>query len=90
MWPFETGWKALDAAELEGVEVLVAEVYPSLFKAVPQPGEPKDQAQVRVTAEHFAKLDEAGKLGDLFAAPTTVAPKVISEVEREEGWILGA
>lgn len=90
VWPFETGWKALDAADLEGVDVLIAEVYPSLFKAVPQPGEPKDQAQVRVTAEHFAKLDEAGKLGDLFAAPKGAAADLIAEVEREEGWILGA
>src|SRR5690606_23510525 len=69
VWPFETGWKALDAGDLAGVEVLIAEVYPSLFKATPQPGEPKDQAQVRVTAEHFARLDEAGKLGALFAPP---------------------
>ena len=90
VWPFETGWKAIDAADLDGVEVLIAEVYPSLFKAVPQPGEPKDQAQVRVTAEHFAKLDEAGKLGALFAAPKGASEQLVAEVEREEGWILGA
>jgi len=90
VWPFETGWKALDGADLDGVEVLIAEVYPSFFKAQPQPGEPKDQAQVRVTAEHFARLDEAGKLGALFAAPKDASPELIAEVEREEGWILGA
>ena len=90
VWPFETGWKALDAADLDGVAVLVAEVYPSLFKAQLQPGEPKDQAQVRVTAEHFARLDEAGKLGELFAAPKGVSEQMVAEVEREEGWILGA
>jgi hypothetical protein len=90
VWPFETGWKALDTADLDGVEVLIAEVYPSLFKAQPQPGETKDQAQVRVTAEHFAKLDEAGKLGAVFAAPKGADEQRLAEVEREEGWILGA
>ena len=72
------------------VEVQLAELYPTLFKAVPQPGEPTDQAQVRVTAEHFAKLDEAGKLGALFAAPKGASEQLVAEVEREEGWILGA
>jgi hypothetical protein len=90
VWPFETGWKALGAADLDGVEVLVAEVGPSLFKAQPLPGEPKDQAEVRVAAEHFAKLDEAGKLGAVFAALKSAAPELVAEVEREEGWILGA
>jgi len=90
VWPFETGWKALDGADLDSVEVLIAEVYPSLFKAQPQPGEAKDQAQVRVTAEHFARLDEAGKLGAVFAAPKGASEQLVAEVEREEGWILGA
>ncbi|MDO9432900.1 MAG: cobalamin biosynthesis protein CbiG, partial [Phenylobacterium sp.] len=60
VWPFETGFKTLTEADLAGVEVVVAEVYPSLYKAQPQPGEVKDQAQVRVAAEHFARLDETG------------------------------
>lgn len=89
-WPFETGFKALTPADLEGVEIVVAEVYPSLFKAQPMPGEVKDQAQVRVTAEHFAKLDEAGKLGALFAPGKSLAPEVVAAAEAEEGWILGA
>ena len=90
VWPFETCWKALDEADLDGVEVLIAEVYPSLLGAQPQPGELKDQAQVRVTAEHFARLDEAGKLGALFAAPKGVSEQLTAEVEGEECWILGA
>ena len=90
VWPFETGWKALGAADVADVEILIAEVYPSLLKVQPQPGEPKDQAQVRAAAEHFAKLDEAGKFGDLFAAPKGASEQLVAEVEREEGWILGA
>ena len=89
IWPFETGFKTLTEADLAGVEVVVAEVYPSLYKAQPQPGEVKDQAQVRVTAEHFARLDETGKLGAAFTIGKTAAADVILDAETEEGWILG-
>ena len=68
--------------------MVVAEVYPSLYRAQPQPGEIKDQAQVRVTAEHFARLDETGKLGAIFGAKSAAAD-VIVDAETEEGWILG-
>ena len=90
VWPFETGFKALTEADLAGVDVVVCEVYPSLYKAQPAPGEVKDQAQVRVTAEHFARLDEANRLGDLFGPPNATPSDVVLDAEREEGWILGA
>ncbi len=90
VWPFETGFKALTPADLEGVLVVAAEVYPSLYKAQPGPGEVKDLAQVRATAEHFARLDEAGKLGAVFASPKGLDPADAEVAEREEGWILGA
>ncbi|MAK83556.1 MAG: cobalamin biosynthesis protein CbiG, partial [Phenylobacterium sp.] len=69
---------------------VVAEVYPSLLKIKAQPGEVKDLVQVRETAEHFAKLDEAGKLAELFAAPKGLDEAALAEAEREEGWVLGA
>lgn len=90
VWPFETGFKALTEADLEGVDVVVAEVYPSLLKAVPPPGEVKDLAQVRELAEHFAKLDETGKLAAVFAAPKGLDEDALAVAETEEGWILGA
>ncbi|WP_426013371.1 cobalamin biosynthesis protein CbiG [Caulobacter sp. DWR2-3-1b2] len=90
VWPFETGFKALTEADLEGVSVVIAEVYPSLIKAVQAAGEVKDAAQVRALAEHFAKLDEAGKLAALFG-PSKGAPEdVVVDAETQEGWILGA
>ncbi len=89
VWPFETGLKPLTAAELDGVEAVVCEVYPSLHKAQPAPGEVKDLAQVRTTAEAFARLDEAGKLGLQFAAPKGTPEATVTEAEREEGWVLG-
>jgi hypothetical protein len=45
---------------------------------------------VRTTAEHFARLDEANRLGELFAPAKTMAADAVLDAEREEGWILGA
>ncbi|MDZ4364754.1 cobalamin biosynthesis protein CbiG [Brevundimonas sp.] len=89
VWPFGTGWRALDAADLEPLSTLVVEVWPSLYGAVPAPGEFKDQAQVRVTAETLARLDEKGDLAKAFAPPRDATPELIAQVETEEGWILG-
>jgi hypothetical protein len=89
-WPFETGFRPLTEADLAGVDVVAAEVYPSLFKLDGAPGEVKDLVQVRTTAEHFARLDEANKLGALFGPPKGAAADVVLDAEREEGWILGA
>jgi hypothetical protein len=87
LWPFETGWNALDAPDLETVDVVIAEVWPSLLPAKPEAGEVKDAAQVRTLAAHFAALDEAGKLGALFGPRTHAAAADI--VVNEEGWVLG-
>ena len=90
VWPFGTGWRALDAADVEPLSVLVAEVWPSMFPTKVQAGEFKDQAQVRVTAEALAKMDDAGDLAKAFAPPKGADEALIARVEQEEGWILGA
>ncbi|WP_420470769.1 cobalamin biosynthesis protein CbiG [Brevundimonas sp. FT23042] len=90
VWPFGTGWRALDTADVEPLSALVVEVWPSMFDAKPEPGEYKDQAQVRVTAEAIAKMDEAGDLAKAFAPPKDADEALIRQVEQEEGWILGA
>lgn len=86
-WPFETGWRALTAEDLAGREAVLAEIYPALVPARPEPGEIADRAQVRAIAEHFAKLDETGKLAALFGPRPGEDAGL---VEQEEGWILGA
>jgi hypothetical protein len=88
LWPFETGWRPLAPADLAGVEAVFAEIYPSMFAAKPQPGETKDQAQVRGACERFNALDDKGQLAALFG-PAADDPRR-ETVEREEGWILGA
>jgi hypothetical protein len=89
VWPFQTGWRALTPDDVAGKEAVVAEVYPPSVAPKPEPGEAPDRAQVRALCEHFAKLDEAGKLAAAFAPPKGTSDEVIAAVEREEGWMLG-
>jgi hypothetical protein len=88
IWPFETGWAPLAPADLDGVGVVACEIYPSLYNAKAVGGEPKDAAQVRAAAEHFAALDEKGRLGATFG-PGKGREGDIEIVTQEEGWILG-
>ena len=90
IWPFETGYRPLTAADLEDAQVVAAEVYPSMIKTDPLPGEIKDQTQVRCLCQHFARLDEANKLAPAFGPAKDAAPDAVLDAEREEGWILGA
>jgi len=89
VWPFGTGWRALDAADVEPLSVLIAEVWPSMWPTTPTEGEFKDQTQVRTTAEAFAHLDDKGDLARAFGPPKTATPELVEQVELEEGWILG-
>jgi hypothetical protein len=87
LWPFETGWKPLAAADLTEIDAVFAEIYPSMFATKLAAGEIKDQAQVRGACERFNTLDEKGQLAALFGPTKDDARRDI--VEREEGWILG-
>jgi hypothetical protein len=86
-WPFETGWGAPD---LSGVRIVTAEVFTQGAETKPAAGESKDQAELRAYAEQIAKLDDASKLGPLFAEPKGLAAGETDVALAEEGWILGA
>jgi hypothetical protein len=88
IWPFETGWKPLSEEDVAGIDVVFAEIYPSLLEVKPKTGEIKDEAQMRALTAHFAALDEKSKLAPLFG-PASEDNRRLS-VEQEEGWILGA
>lgn len=90
VWPFQTGWRALARADLEGKEAVIVEVYAPLVPIKPEPDEVPDRAQVRSLCEHFYRLDEADRLGALFAPPKSATEDDRAVVEAEEGWILGA
>ncbi|HWA00370.1 MAG TPA: cobalamin biosynthesis protein CbiG [Caulobacterales bacterium] len=88
LWPFETGWRPLQPADVENTDVVAVEIYPALTQVKPRPGEIKDEAQIRALTEHFGSLDDKGQLAPLFG-PAKDDPRR-EAVEREEGWILGA
>lgn len=90
VWPFQTGWKALKPADVADLDVVFAEIYPALAEVKAEAGEVVDRAQVRALAEHFTRLDEAGKLGEAFGPPAGTDEAAVARVQREEGWILGA
>ena len=68
---------------------MIAEIYPSLLKVTPGPGETADEAQVREIANHYASLDEKGRLGAAFSTGNSPDAGKIAEITSEEGWILG-
>ncbi len=89
IWPFETGFRALDEDALTDVKIVMAEVYPSQVKSAPETGETVDEAQVRTLAHAYAALDEKSQLGAKFAPDKALSAAEIDVVEAEEGWILG-
>lgn len=89
IWPFETGYQPLTRDDLDGVKIVIAEIYPSILKVSPVTGEVKDLSQVRAIGEHFASLDDAGKLSPAFGPAKGMEAHEIEAVVREEGWILG-
>lgn len=88
VWPFQTGWKAPEG--LDALSLMIAEVNPAVVEIKPDAGEIADRARVRELAEHFARLDDAGRLAAAFTAPKGTAQADIDAVEQEEGWVLGA
>ena len=87
VWPFETGWGAPD---LDGVQVVAAEILTFGAETKPAAGESKDQTEIRAYAEQIAKLDDAGKLSLQFDTPKGLSPAEADLARSEEGWILGA
>jgi hypothetical protein len=88
IWPFETGLTG--SPDLDGIAVVIAEVYPSILPVRPKDGEVKDALQVETTARAFATRDDRGLMTADLAGPAELTPAQRDLIEREEGWILGA
>ncbi len=88
IWPFETGFKALQSEDLADVSCVFAEIYPSTVQITPKTGEILDEAQVRILSKYLESLDSAGDLADAFGPPDTLSGSEIAEITCEEGWIL--
>ncbi len=82
VWPFDTGLGVPPPTDL-----VVAEVWPSLWDVTVPPGVIKDAAQVESTARRLWQLDADGQLRMLFRPGVDDA--VRSTVVDEEGWVLG-
>ena len=73
----------------EGPFVLHVEIWPGITSALDPDLAVRDQAQVRAIVGLFARLDEEGKLGELFDQPGGLSDADEAKVVAEEGWILG-
>lgn len=81
VWPFELLVPKLQV----GVPAVIhAEIWPSIVSFAEEAGSCPDEQQVRAVVRLWRDLDQADRLGELFAA----APDN-SAVRREEGWVLG-
>lgn len=89
IWPFQLPLASLDEEALDGVDVVIAEIYPSLVRAKPLGAQVLDEAQVEAIARHYCDLDGRGALGALFSGQDGLSEAQKSQIEREEGWILG-
>ena len=91
VWPFETGFKALTEADLAGVEVVVAEVYPSLLKARSRaPARSRTWRRCAPPPSTSPGWTRPASWAPLFGPAKGTAADVVLDAEREEGWILGA
>ncbi|SKA07284.1 precorrin-8X methylmutase [Consotaella salsifontis] len=84
VWPFETGFDADLSAPL-----IIAEMYPGLLSIDQADKSCRDEAEVTAMAEMFGRLDAAGRLSTLLAAPDDLSAEERALVLAEEGWIVG-
>jgi hypothetical protein len=80
-WPFD-GW------EIPSGRSVIAEVYPSLWRAsFPVEGLTRDQHDAYAAAAWLSQADRDGRLAAAFQPALTPADREVAEIE---GWILGA
>jgi precorrin-8X/cobalt-precorrin-8 methylmutase len=86
VWPFETGVGAASAVIDQG-QVMLAEIWPSMFALRDGLHEVRDAAQVATMVADIAERDAAGCLVDWFDPPLDDDERRV--VLAEEGWTLG-
>jgi precorrin-8X/cobalt-precorrin-8 methylmutase len=84
IWPFETAF-----ADRLDAQILLAEIYPAVFRTPARIGEVKDRAQVRGAAREIAARDAQGGIRALLARPLALGDEDARAVLAEEGWIVG-
>ncbi len=89
IWPFELPLEPLIEENLDGISIVVAEVFPSMLEQKNAETEIRDEAQVRIMAEYIANLDEKDRIAALFEGPKKGSKAAQTAVSSEEGWIFG-
>jgi hypothetical protein len=86
VWPQDTDFVA-DPFTATGTNVILAEIFPSIFDEKPSLEEVKDARQVDATVKEIMARDRAGTLSQWFNPG--IISKPTREQARNEGWILG-
>lgn len=86
LWPYETGLGS-DSGVIERGEVLLAEIWPSMFPLDVNLHPVRDAAQVLTMVRHITATDSAGALHRWFDPALTGDERAL--VVAEEGWTLG-
>ena len=84
VWPFTTGLRSPD---VEPGGVVIAEIWPTAFDPEVPIGMIRDAAQVSAVVRQHSEADASDDLDRWFAPD--VAPDLLAQIEREEGWVLG-
>lgn len=89
IWPFEFENGEMSDENLEGVKVVITEIYPSLVNEKAPAGQTLDEFQIREIARHYSELDEKGGLTGPISTGKSLDERKIMQIQAEEGWILG-
>ena len=84
IWPFETGLRIEPSAQ-----IIMAEIYPSIFPLHLIKGKPKDAAQVTSAARALAIADINDQIDSFFGGLSDLNKRDKTVIENEEAWILG-
>ncbi len=87
VWPFETGLTLPPAKP--GGDIILAEIYPSLWLSKAPPGVIKDAAQVETVVARLAERDGQDRLAGLFEGPAHAPESLRRAILEEEAWIVG-
>ena len=86
VWPYETGLGP-DSGVIEPGQVMIAEIWPSMFPLDVALHPVRDAAQVLTMVAHITELDRVGQLGSWFDPMLSGDERAV--VVAEEGWTLG-
>lgn len=90
VWPFETGFNAIES-EQDKPQILHVEIWPGILSSTLDKSlEIRDQAQVRATVNWLEQNDQLNTLRQLLETPDDLSKQAKKECVEEEGWVIGS